>query len=157
MTGAAIRIAHEDAGSNTLLSEALPASSRASKLPRPSARIRSGLVHSDAPDAEQASARRAWERTCSRKLYSGRYIFSGCSGPFANKFAHGLRPESEADLYIAMHRAQSRLLPAGRGCDRGGDPHCSRRRWFKHPIIRGSTGLFASKLAPTKFAYEVCI
>ncbi|OUM07698.1 hypothetical protein BW686_09610 [Pseudomonas syringae] len=34
-----------------------------------------------------ASARRAWERTCPRKLYFGWYIFSGCSGPFANKFA----------------------------------------------------------------------
>ncbi|EPM99650.1 hypothetical protein A253_27729, partial [Pseudomonas syringae pv. actinidiae ICMP 19102] len=32
--------------------------------------------------------------------------------------AHGLRPESEADLCIAMHRTQSGLLPAGRGSDR---------------------------------------
>ncbi|NAS71077.1 hypothetical protein CVE35_07040, partial [Pseudomonas syringae pv. actinidiae] len=35
----------------------------------------------------QASARRAWERTCSRKLYFGRYISRGCHGPFADKSA----------------------------------------------------------------------
>ncbi|RJY23626.1 hypothetical protein C6381_03590 [Pseudomonas syringae pv. actinidiae] len=35
----------------------------------------------------QASARRAWERTCSRRRYFRRYIFGDYTGPFANKFA----------------------------------------------------------------------
>ena len=35
----------------------------------------------------QASGRRPWERTCSRRRCFRRRIFGGCTGPFANQFA----------------------------------------------------------------------
>ncbi|AYL14060.1 hypothetical protein D9N00_05385 [Pseudomonas syringae pv. actinidiae] len=60
--------------------------SRTSPLLRLSARIKSGLVYNDKMVAFRLlPAGRV--RTCSRKLYSERYISCGYHGPFADKSA----------------------------------------------------------------------
>jgi len=107
-----------------------------------------------------------WEQACLRRQWSGFQICFGCTGLFASKLAPtescafhktvgaSLLARAMARVpnildVLASSRASS--LPQSRvHFTKFWEQACLRRQWSGFQICFGCTGLFASKLAPTK-------
>ncbi len=79
---------------------------------------------------------------CSRKLYSGRYIFRGCNAPFANKFAPTGGCVQPADAVLGPNQLPASVL-------RTRERTCPRRGRHIPRICIAGTTVFANKFAPT--------
>ncbi|MCI3947781.1 hypothetical protein K0038_04887 [Pseudomonas syringae] len=129
----------------------------------------------------QASARRAWERTCSRRRYFRRSIFGDDTGSFANKFAPTAFGQNQKNLCMTLSAEhghdgdlpdayRSSRSSVGMPCvtsytnlkepgkqgfqasaRRAWERTCSRRQCFRRSIFGDDTGPFANTFAPTAF------